>query len=136
MTNAPANRAPIGLVKREYTPEEVEAARARAEQVKDELRKEGFEAGLSHAHHASIWKSVAFLAAGVLIGAFGMGWYASQLSESATFTAGAVVDRVLLRTQTPREQTAPPPLTVHYAQQHPCRANERPMQPGLPCPGP
>jgi len=92
-----------------YTPQQVETARERVAKREEELRKEGHadghKLGLKHAER---YKGLAYSFIGFLVGCLFMGIFAATLTNNATFTAGAVVDRVLSRTvETPALPSSP-----------------------------
>lgn len=120
---------------RVYSPTEIDAARARAEEKKREIHEEGFAAGRAHAHKiAERHKLLAYSFIGFVFGCLFMGVFAATLSQQSIFTAGALVDRVLLRTETPPIVPQISTRAPDQAYREPCRRGIRNPSTGL-CPG-
>jgi hypothetical protein len=90
------------LVQRTYTPAQIAEAQARADAHRAEIHAAGKHEGL---RLAGIYRDLAMGLAGVVIGVVIASLLLTSMYERGVMTAGAVADRILVRTVEP---TLPP----------------------------
>lgn len=82
-----------------FTPTQIAEARAKSEEkaraIRDEAHAEGVKHGLKLSER---YRAAAYAGVGFVLGCIFMGLFTAATMTNATFTAGAVVDRVLGRT--------------------------------------
>lgn len=118
---------------RQYTPQQVEAAKAQAEKRAAELHEAGKHEGLRLAQR---YRDVAMVALGFIAGSLIGGWAMQETSRAGVLTAGAVADRVLQRTvnaNDPFEGLNSIPAPRSYAPEPGCLAGALSV-PGRRCP--
>lgn len=118
MANTPAP------IRRIYTPEQVAAAQARADEQRAEIHAEGVKQGHKHAIHSELHRLIAAALVGIIIGGICGGIFVNSLNRDAMFNSGAVIDRALARTlPEPSEALPPAPATRDPSTEY--RANTR-----------
>lgn len=82
-----------------YSADQIASAKARAEERAKEIHAEGHAEGVKHGLRlAERYRAAAYVGVGFVVGCIFMGLFTAATMTNATFTAGAVVDRVLGRT--------------------------------------
>lgn len=93
------------VVRQIYTPDQIDAAKAKAAARTKELLDEGFSRGVKHGHR---WVGVAQVSIGFVLGMIFMAFLALYWSQQSIYATGAVVDRLLVRTVEPATLPAAP----------------------------